>query len=282
MWANYHTHSQYCDGREKPETYLAEAQQQGLIALGFSSHAPLPFARPWCMASDSFAGYITHMATLKENADIEIACGLEVDFIPGLIGPHHFQHQLDYTIGSVHFVDRLPDGDHWEIDSTRETFERGLREIFANDTKEAISRYFELIREMVNQSPPDVVGHLDKIKMHNKGDRFFQESDRWYRDQVDLTLQAVKRQGCILEVNTRGWYLGKTDSLYPSPWVAQRALEMQIPICLSSDAHRPDELTKGFDDAAAELFRLGCRKTKIWLGGQWQFISFSPDGLRIR
>jgi len=43
-----------------------------------------------------------------------------------------------------------------------------------------------------------VVGHMDKIKMHNSAKPYFSEEDPWYRAQVEETLDLVARTGCIL------------------------------------------------------------------------------------
>ena len=49
MWANFHTHSNYCDGKGLLDEYVAQAISLGMLSLGFSSHAPLPFESSWCM-----------------------------------------------------------------------------------------------------------------------------------------------------------------------------------------------------------------------------------------
>ena len=48
-WANYHSHTQYCDGATLPEAYVEEAIRQGFVAYGFSGHASVPFATEWCI-----------------------------------------------------------------------------------------------------------------------------------------------------------------------------------------------------------------------------------------
>src|SRR4051812_3940064 len=116
MWANFHTHSKYCDGKGELQEYINSARKNGVIALGFSSHAPVPFECKWCMKRSNLDAYLDEIEGLqKENSDLEIYKSLEIDFIPGVISPFQFRDQLDYTIGSIHFVDKLPDGKPWEI-----------------------------------------------------------------------------------------------------------------------------------------------------------------------
>lgn len=279
MWANFHTHSHYCDGTMSPEDYLVAAERAGVAYLGFSSHAPLPFQRSWSMKPDAFGHYLSAIEALKPRwPDIEIFKGLEIDFIPDTIGPSYFARNLDYTIGSIHFVDSFH-GHPWEIDNTTEVFRQGLSDIFGSNVRAAVTRYFALTRQMVTKDPPDIVGHLDKIKIHNAVDIFFEESENWYRDEVDKTLDAIAGSGSIIEVNTRGLYKKKSNTTYPSPWILERIAGLSIPITLSSDAHRPEELVEGFPFAATLLEDIGFKKISILKGGTWTQVPVQSYGI---
>ncbi|MBU1821528.1 MAG: histidinol phosphate phosphatase, partial [Bacteroidetes bacterium] len=70
--------------------------------------------------------------------------------------------------------------------------------------------------------PPDILGHLDKIKIHNLRSRLWDENEDWYQAQIDETLAAVAASGCVLEANTRGLYK-KNLSLYPSLPILEKA-----------------------------------------------------------
>jgi histidinol-phosphatase (PHP family) len=286
-WTNYHSHTHFCDGKLGPEAYAAEAARQGLWAYGFSSHAPLPYAAPWGMRPESVTSYLSQIARLQADyrGRLELYAGLEVDFVPGKLGPQHpfIRHlELDYCIGSVHFVDTFPDGVGWEIDGPHEVFLRGLREIFDGDIRRAVGRYYGLTRQMVEQEPPTVVGHLDKIKIQNEGGRLFSETQPWYRDEVMATLQAIAGAGVLLEVNTRGIYKQKTPELYPSRWVLARACELQIPLTLNSDAHHPREITEQFSYAAGVLAEVGYTHLHSLLDNRWQPFRFTVQGLVAR
>ena len=159
MWANYHTHSNYCDGKSTFDQHIEKAKQLHLKALGFSSHAPVPFDCAWCMKANRLDDYLSSIQNLKAHThSIEIYSGLEIDFIPETIGPRQFSNRLDYTIGSIHFVDRYENGKHWEIDGLHTVFLDGLEKIFQNDYQRTFTRYFELTREMIEQDCPTVIG----------------------------------------------------------------------------------------------------------------------------
>jgi histidinol-phosphatase (PHP family) len=282
MWANFHTHSHYCDGVGKFEDYITAAAGS-VVSLGFTSHAPVPFECKWCMQSANLDAYVGELDQTRERfrERIQVYKGLEVDYVPGLISPYTFRDKLDFTVGSIHFVEKLPDGRHWEIDNTHEVFLEGLEKIFRNNFKEAVCRYFELTREMIAIAPPTIVGHLDKIKIQNKGGRFFSETDRWYRDEIDKTVQAISKTSCIVEVNTRGLYQKKSETTYPSPWVLSLILKNNIPITINSDAHHPKDLTTHFHQTAHELLDIGFKKIYILLDGKWQPFQLTPDGIVI-
>ena len=47
--SNFHTHTQYCDGKDTVFAVAAAAAEPGLTALGFSGHSTPPFARRYCL-----------------------------------------------------------------------------------------------------------------------------------------------------------------------------------------------------------------------------------------
>lgn len=279
MWSNFHGHTYYCDGKGTPEEYLVAAAEKGVKTIGFSSHAPLPFPCKWSMKTENFPRYLAEIrSTAQQFPDIEIYTGLEVDFIPDVVSPSDFRSRLDYTIGSIHFVDGF-EGKRWEIDNTLNVFREGLEKIFRNDIQAAIGRYQELTREMIMHDPPDVVGHLDKIKIHNLPDPFFEETEGWYIREIDRTLKVIKDANIILEVNTRGLYKKKSPTTYPSPWILERALQLQIPVTLSSDAHHPDDLIREFERSACMLKDIGFQYLSILKGGIWKQVPFNAYGI---
>jgi len=286
FWTNFHSHCNYCDGQEPMEAYVQKAVSMGMHAYGISCHAPVPYDLPWAMKMDDLSQYLMDVRKLKMEwqNNIEVYAGLEVDFIPGLswwdqIGPQY--REMDYVIGSVHLVDFFEDGRPWEIGGDRIAFEDGLEQIFNGDVQAAVTRYFELVRWMVMLENPDVVGHLDKIKVHNLGERYFSETATWYRIEMDKTLQTIANMGRIIEVNTQGLYRGESLDLFPSHWILERILSLGIPITLSSDAHRPEEIAAGFEYASKILKHIGFEQITVLQNGKWIPTSFNEEGLDL-
>jgi histidinol-phosphatase (PHP family) len=235
------------------------------------------------MKMDDLEGYCDEIYRLKKKYEdrIEILLGLEVDYIPDKKGPTADFLQtagLDYAIGSIHYVDAFTGGKGWEIDGTLETFKKGLHEIFDGNVEAAVRRYFELTREMLVEDCPEIVGHLDKIKMQNLSEPFFKEDEKWYRDEVMQTLEAISRTDAIMEVNTRGLYKKRATDTYPSKWVLEEALKLEIPVQINSDGHTPDEILSGFETAAELLLNVGYNSCVILIDGEWSEVGLNEDG----
>lgn len=281
MWANYHCHTNYCDGKTSVGEMVGRAVAGEMISIGISSHAPLPFDCKWSMKPGDLESYLSDISEVGKNSTRpEVYAGLEVDFIPGQTGPLLFSSRLDYTIGSIHFVDAFADGRRWEIDGPHQQFAEGLAEIFDNDIKAAVTRYHELTIQMIDESRPDIIGHVDKIKMQNTTRHYFSEQEPWYIESMIRVLKAIRESGCILEVNTRGIYQKKTADSYPGPAMLREALKLGIPVTISSDAHHPDDLINQFPETARELLQIGFKKLRILLNGKWTDVAFDERGIK--
>lgn len=285
-FTNYHGHCYYCDGKGAPAAYIEEAIRQQMPVYGFSSHAPLPYQLPWPMQEEDTVRYIGEIREMKEQyqGQIEIYTGMEVDFIPTIAGPSHPRIQqmgLDYTVGSVHFVDFFSNGHPWEIDGAHQVFLDGLHQIFEGDIAQAVRRYYALIRQMVEEDPPDMVGHLDKIKIQNEDGQLFSEQSGWYQEEIGKTLQTIARAGLTVEVNTRGMYKKKSTEPYPSYWIIRQMKELGIPVVLNADAHQPGEITACFTEVAAQLQKTGYTHFRVLLQGKWQEVPFDTFGIHV-
>ena len=282
MWWNFHTHSDYCDGKSTLQQHVEKAKSVAVGQLGFSSHAPVPFDCKWCIKKDQLNNYLLAIDGLKKsNPDLEIYAGLEVDYIPGLISPRDFNPLLDYTIGSVHFVEQYNDGTRWEIDGPHNSFLPGLEKIFKGNIQDVVVRYYELTREMIEHSEPSVIGHLDKIKIQNIENKFFNETDGWYQSEVSKTIDSIARFGGIVEVNTRGIYQKKSITTYPSPWILEMICKKNIPITISSDAHHADDLINQFPETTLALKKIGFNKITIRSENRWIPFNFNENGILL-
>jgi len=289
VWTNYHCHSNYCDGKGTIEDYVLTAIQKGMPALGFSSHAPLPFANRWSMKAESLPAYVQEIASLKKKyqAQIELYTSLEVDFIHGLSGVHSpliKDLPLDYTLCSVHFLGQFADGSYCEIEGPTARFLKGLQEIWQNDQEEMLKAYFQAFHQMLASSRPTIVGHLDKIKLHcgANGKSIVDVNSKTYKEEAINCLEAMSGTGTFLEINTRALYKKNLKEPYPSLELLQLACELNIPLVLNSDSHQPSELDSRFEAIARLLLKAGIKTLKTLQGNQWIDARLTPQGLILK
>ena len=262
---NLHTHSVYSDGKSQPRELVEEAVRQGLSKLGFSEHSPLPFDNTFSVKSEKMPAYVEEVNRLKEEFKdtIEILCGLEADYIPGVSETFSVtkeKYHLDYLIGGVHLVGHSANPEEiWFIDGPKwEVYDDGLQRFFDGDIRKAVKCFYDQTNQMLEKEEFDIIAHFDKIKMHNR-DRYFHEDEPWYRRLAMETLDLIREKGVIMEVNTRGIYKKRYNGFYPSPWLLEEACKMRSPTIISSDAHHFSELTLEFGAAEETLRKCGYR-----------------------
>jgi histidinol-phosphatase (PHP family) len=269
---NFHTHCHYCDGKGTPKDFITEAVSQKFTALGFSSHAPLPFENVFTLKEEDLPAYVDEIRRLQGEyaGQIAIFAGLECDYIPNTSRSFDALQQsssLDYIIGGIHIINH--EEQLWFIDGpTTFMYDEGLEQIFQSDIKRAVRQYFYQLYEMIETEKFDVVAHVDKIKMNNKN-RYFREDEKWYRDYIEETIRLIKEKSLIVEINTRGIYKKRSDTFYPSPWVIKILKDFNIPVIISSDAHQKDELSLYFDEAKHCLASCGYKEVSVLTTSGW-------------
>lgn len=271
---NLHTHTYYCDGKNPPEEYVIQAIDLGFHTLGFSGHAPVPFENHFAIKDEKLEDYFQTIRDLKlkYRNSIQILLALEIDFIPGITKDFEkFQTEgnLDYVIGGVHLIKNKNKKGLWFIDGPlQEKYDEGLKSIFNGHARIGVEAYYNQLMEMIATQKPDIIAHLDKIKMHNK-ERFFSIEEQWYKDLVWKTLKYIANEtNCIVEVNTRGLYKKRCDTFFPEPEILEQIYHLNIPITLSSDAHKPEELNGFYEEALDVLSDIGFKELCIFDGSK--------------
>jgi len=286
VWSNYHCHSNYCDGKGAIEEYILSAIQKNIQSIGFTSHCPLPFENKWSMDNEKLPSYINELQHLKEKyqSQIEIYTSLEIDFIDGVSGVNSELLKdlpLDYTLCSVHFLEKLSDGNYCEIEGSTVSFLKGLEEIWHNDKYEMVIAYFEAFRRMLDSSAPNIIGHLDKIKLHKyyTGEFVIDTHSDFYKKEAIKCLENIAKTDSFLEVNTRAMYKKNLVDPYPSIELLQIANELNIPLVLNSDSHHPSEIDNCFVSTATLLLDAGISKLKTLRQHTWIDAKLTKQGL---
>jgi histidinol-phosphatase (PHP family) len=199
---------------------------------------------------------------------IAVFLGLEVDYIRGRIKPGDFRNlPLDFIIGSVHFV--IPPGTDrpFAVDGSPEDFERLLRNYFAGDGEALMEAYWDALEGLIREGGFDVLGHTDLIRKNNPRERWFSLEGRRYRKRIEEIARRVGEAGLVAEANTGGWNRGRITDTYPSPALLRLFGEREIPLVLTADAHRVEELGGHYEDARRILMDAGYTRT-VRFGGK--------------
>ncbi len=276
MLTNHHTHSLYSDGSSQPEEYIFAAIEKGFNLLGFTEHSPLPFENNFSFKKENKEEYIALINTLKQkySGQISVYSGMEMDYIPGVsenFSKVKAEYKLDYLIGSVHLVKPENNDELWFTDGPDyRTYDKGLNELFAGDIRKAVTTYFNQLNEMIETQHFDIIGHFDKIKMHNR-DRFFKEAESWYMSLVKETLLLIQDRDIIVEINTRGIYKQRSETTYPGIEILKQIKAMHIPVIVNSDAHKPHEIDGEFEYGFSLLKEAGIDEVVYFKGNGWGF-----------
>jgi len=274
--ANHHTHSIFSDGNSYPEEYIKRALELGFSMLGFSEHSPLPFENTFSFKIEKKEEYINLINSLRSKylGQIELAIAMEFDYIPGMSEDFELiqkDFHLDYSIGSVHLVGKGDKENLWFIDGPlAEIYDAGLSAFFGGDIRKAVTAYYRQVNVMLETQGIEILGHMDKIKMHNR-DRFFTEDEEWYKALVSETLDLIRQKGVIVEINTRGIYKKRSDTTYPGPVILKQISKMGIPVMINSDAHQPQELDGEFKTAWSIAREAGIKEVVSFENHRWKY-----------
>ena len=267
MKTNYHTHTVWCDGKDDPETVILSALAKGFDEIGFSSHATYPDDSACTVPAAKLADYFADVRTLaaKYSDRIRVLCGVEADYIPGSTDPSRMRYAEfgpDYIIGSVHYV-IAPDGMRVPVDHSPALLQEGISAHFRGDVEGYVRAYFAQERVMVKMFDFDVVGHPDLVRKFNVKFPYFDENAEWYREELELTADAIAASGKCVEVNTGAISRGWMDDVYPSAPFRALLRERRVKFILSSDSHAADTLDCAFDrfNGAEAFVRLKSERT---------------------
>ena len=269
--STFHSHSRFDDGEYELEDYVLSALKKNFKALGFSAHAPVVFASTWNMNPGLLDEYLFQTRTLKKKYSdkIELYTGLETDYYKGCADWRNFDG-IDYTIGAIHFTQNPETGKYLAFDGNRHEFEENLEENYNGDIKALVEGYYGLVREMLLKMPPNIVAHLDVIRKNNANGRYFDEDDEWYREEVLKTLDVISLTHAVIEINTGGISRGYMSEPYPSRWILENCLALDIPVMVNSDAHHPETIDCYFDEAYQLLRNIGFTSQRILYHGEWR------------
>lgn len=247
---NFHSHTQFCDGRASMEDFARAATAAGFRHYGFTPHSPLPIQSPCNMDMDAVPEFLDEVQRLRrEYPSLHFYAGMEVDYLGPEWGPTHEYFRglpLDYRIGSVHFVP-TQEGEPVDVDGSPERFAVNLRQRFHGDLEYVVRTFYRQSLDMVRAGGFDMIGHFDKIGLNASSVQPDIEQQPWYQDLVDELVEEIRRSGVTVEINTKAY--AKWGRFFPEASRIAQLKALGVPIVVNSDAHYPDLINAGRDEA---------------------------------
>jgi histidinol-phosphatase (PHP family) len=261
--ADFHVHPDYSiDAEGSIEEYCSLADRLGLRAICFTTHYDSNPARIerdgyWRrngelvrLSDDILRDYIDSVgraATRLKESGLEILCGLEIDYYPGVeseVRRLRDEFALDFVIGSVHCLDNIAISDPREAEA-----------YFAGKSvSEMADDYFELLSMAASCSGFDCLGHLD---YHLRFGRQYYgpDIDRIEIGRYEPVFDILSNNGIGLEVNCSPFRRGLRE-FHPSEKIIDMAIRKGIKITsVGSDCHQPADLARGVPEAYKMLER---------------------------
>ncbi|MBE6576756.1 MAG: histidinol-phosphatase HisJ family protein [Ruminococcaceae bacterium] len=257
---NFHTHTNFCDGKHSAEQMLASAIELGCTALGFSGHSYIDEKNTeWTMSRDGQNDYIREINRLKSAyADkIEVLLGIEQDYFSS--AP---EYAFDYVIGSVHAV--IKDGVRIDVDLAPKTLLDFADKLYGGNMLALIEDYYSLVSDVVNKTNCDIIGHVDLITKFNEKYPFIDVTSRAYRNVSLEAVDALIEKDKIFEINTGAISRGWRKKPYPDDFILKRLAEKNANIMINSDCHSTDSILCFFDEAVEYAKVCGVRELCVY------------------
>lgn len=259
MRVDLHNHTKYCNHAiGEMEEYVLRAIEKKIDVFGFSDHAPMDFDPKYRMSLDEAHIYSEEIDRLqtKYASQIKILFGYEVDYLESFMLSSILEADVDYLIGSVHFIKE------WGFDNPEfigKYQEKNIDQIW--------EEYFEAIAAMANFGKFDIVGHLDLIKVF----KFLPQKS--IATIATNAIKAIKKANMCVEINPSGFRKPIAEQ-YPSKELLQICFEHEIPITFGSDAHAIEQIDLNMDRAKQLAREVGYTKCAIFSKRDRQLVSF--------
>jgi histidinol-phosphatase (PHP family) len=246
---DYHTHPQGHAVRaysvELLQPWIDRCRERGITSIAFTDH-------------DRYREGIDFdtIDRLRErNPEIEILAGIELDNDPvtgkgGLQWVESHWDRLDFVLGSVHYLPgatRMFDGADQAEQLQALGFER------------AYGEYRHQLETLIQRGHIDCLSHLDLVKIHGLAPDAYHPAAFF-----GPILEQIAAAGLAMEINTAGWRK-KVGEQYPAEPILRAALDLGIPITISSDAHSYAQVGEDYGRLEALMERVGLEKpVKFW------------------
>lgn len=250
-----HTHTMGFDGMDSVQTMVDVARKSGFRTIGISNHfivypgisesAFYPYAvrggyrniysNTFDEAIDRFEKHYEEIEKARvENPDMKILRGMEVDFFnkPEWYSGFSIAMKLlkpDYLIGSAHFIEyggQLTNTHDWKHADS-----------LACDV--LMAKYWTNVKDAAKTGLFDFMAHLDLPKKVGLGCE-----EKW-AEYEHRAIDAISDADIAIELNMS--FDDGTSAVYPSDRILRLAKQNDVPVLLSDDAHKQENIGRRFN-----------------------------------
>ena len=252
--STYHSHTNFCDGKESAEEMIVGAIKLGCPEIGISGHSPLPFKSDWAMKNAQIPEYIQTLEELREKYkdQIKVYIGIEQDYYS-----YDPDWKPDYIIGSVHYIE--VNGEYLPVDLSPEATRANIDEYFDGDPYAYCEAYYDLVADVYNKTKCDIIGHFDLVLKFNEKMPLIDTNHPRYIEAVNKAINALLQTPAHFEINTGAISRGYRKKPYPDePLILQIAQTGHI-FVLNSDAHESFHIGWLLDEYARIFDKIGIK-----------------------
>ena len=236
-----HTHTIFSDGNKTPEEMISCAENNGIDILGISDHEYAPMQTSYCIDINNTKNYVDTINTLKDKSKIKLYLGTERDYF----SPES-EFKYDYVIGSVHSV--FKDGEYIDVDHSAEIMENNVNRLYNGNYLEYVKDYYSLVKNIVDKTKCQIVGHFDLVCKFNENNKYFDENSDEYKMIALDTAQTIAEKCEFVEINTGAMHRGYRTRQYPDNFIIDYFKSKNVKLILSSDSHSTETLCYQFEN----------------------------------
>ncbi|MDR1693722.1 MAG: PHP domain-containing protein [Lactobacillaceae bacterium] len=253
---SYHTHTDFSDGKNTLEEMIEQAVRLGWSEIGVSDHlavhhnmkdmryykdaimrkADNKYHSDFLATKELLKRRIEKIRIVSKNYPIKVLIGFEADVFGYDGWFESFQKMMegldtDYLLLGAHFCSYGDEIAH-VLRLKQYVKDEGLQ-------KELISQHFRTIKNAIETNIYDFVAHLDYARLSGIC------GEEGFKEERAGIIEALSKTNMPYEMR----YESKFDDFYPARWMIKELQKKDVPIIISDDAHKIENLGKGFEKA---------------------------------
>ncbi len=261
---DYHIHPNYSiDAEGEVWDFCEAALEVGLKEIAFTTHLDTDRVADDCYVNvkgrrvdvSSSLWFEDYESTIRDAGDqfadsgLKVLLGVEVDCFPEVenaLPERFFSTDFDIILGSVHLIDHI-------AISAGERAEEVLRRYSMEDL---VEKYFSIMLDSMDLEIFDILAHIDLYRRF--GESFYGDAiHEMWKPHLGNLADKMKRRNVGFEINTSSLRRGMKQSM-PDERIIQALREAGIEtVTVGSDAHKPQDVGKGIDQALEIIKRIG-------------------------